>query len=93
MSRKITTDQNLVQIIEILEENKIKYWIGQGTLLGIIREGKLIDWDHDIDICLWPEEIDKAQIVNLLKKNDFKFRDDLTFGEKYDQLSFIISII
>ena len=88
MNQKITTDQNLVKIIEILEENKINYWIGQGTLLGIIREGKLIDWDHDIDICLWPEEIGKDQIVNLLKKNDFTFRDDLTFGEKYSQLSF-----
>ena len=88
MTQKILTDQNLITIIRILKENKIKYWIGQGTLLGIIREGKLIDWDHDIDICLWPEEIEKIKIVNILKKNNFIFRDDLTFGEKFDQLSF-----
>lgn len=83
-----TTDKNLITIIKILQEHNLKYWIGQGTLLGIIREGNLIEWDHDIDICMWPEEIEKKKIVNILKENNFTYRDDLTFGEKYDQLSF-----
>jgi len=88
MSNTKLLDNNLVSIINILKENQITYWIGQGTLLGIIRDGKLIEWDHDIDICLWPEEIEKEKIVNILKKNNFIFKDDLTFGEKFDQLSF-----
>ena len=88
MSQTETTDKNFVTIIKILQEHNIKHWIGQGTLLGIIRDGKLIEWDHDIDICLWPEEIEKEKVVNILKKNNFIYRDDLTFGEKYDQLSF-----
>ena len=37
---------------------------------------------------MWPEEIEKEKIVNILINNNFIFRDDLTFGEKYDQLSF-----
>ena len=85
---KSSIDKNFLSIIEILKKNKLKYWLGQGTLLGIIREGNLIDWDHDIDICMWPEEIEKEKIVNILINNNFIFRDDLTFGEKYDQLSF-----
>ena len=56
-----TTDKNLITIIKILQEHNLKYWIGQGTLLGIIREGNLIEWDHDIDICMWPEEIEKKK--------------------------------
>ena len=43
-------DKNLKIIIDILQENKIKYWVCHGTLLGIIRDKKLIHWDHDIDI-------------------------------------------
>ena len=81
-------DKNFLSIIEILKKNKLKYWLGQGTLLGIVRDGNLIDWDHDIDICMWPEEIEKEKIVNMLKDNNFVYRDDLTFGEKFDQLSF-----
>ena len=81
-------DKNFLSIIEILKKNKLKYWLGQGTLLGIVRDGNLIDWDHDIDICMWPEEIEKEKIVNMLKDNNFVYRDYLTFGEKFDQLSF-----
>ncbi len=88
MTKEPFIDKNFVSIIKILKQNKLKYWIGQGTLLGIIREGNLIDWDHDIDICMWPEEIEKEKIVNILTDNNFIFREDLTFGEKFDQLSF-----
>ena len=44
------TDQNLHLLISILEENKIRYWVCHGTLLGIVRDKKLISWDHDIDV-------------------------------------------
>jgi len=46
-------DSNLIETINILEKNNIPYWLCQGTLLGIIRDNKLIDWDHDIDIAVW----------------------------------------
>lgn len=40
----------LKNITEILEENKIDYWIEFGTLLGYVREKRLLPWDPDIDI-------------------------------------------
>ena len=43
-------DLNFSEIIKILNKYKIKYWICQGTLLGIIRDKQLIPWDHDIDM-------------------------------------------
>ena len=43
-------DPNLLSAIDILNEYKINYWICHGTLLGIIRDKKLIPWDQDIDI-------------------------------------------
>ena len=34
-------DKNLDTVVKIFNQKKIFYWIGQGSLLGIIREKKL----------------------------------------------------
>ncbi|HCL00161.1 MAG TPA: hypothetical protein DHW42_08685 [Candidatus Marinimicrobia bacterium] len=39
----------ILNVIDILEKNNIPYWLDEGTLLGIIREGDLLPWDHDAD--------------------------------------------
>ena len=81
-------DKNLDTVVKIFNQKKIFYWIGQGSLLGIIRDKKLIDWDHDIDFCLWDHENIKSDFIKLLEEKGFKYRSDLGFGEKYDQMSF-----
>ena len=81
-------DKNFKTVITIFNQKKIFYWIGQGSLLGIVRDKQLIEWDHDIDFCLWHHENFKSDFVELLEKNGFQYRDDLGFGEKYDQMSF-----
>ncbi|MBT3300126.1 MAG: hypothetical protein HN657_06755 [Candidatus Marinimicrobia bacterium] len=40
----------LFDIAEILNRNKNHWWLEGGTLLGLYRDGKLLDWDHDIDL-------------------------------------------
>ena len=81
-------DKNFQEVVNIFNKEKIFYWIGQGSLLGIIRDNKLIDWDHDIDFCLWSHENIKSNFIKLLEDKGFKYRRDLGFGEKYDQMSF-----
>ena len=53
-------DKQLVEIAEILNKNDVFYWIDSGTLLGIIREGKLLSGDLDIDISIPYTEKDKV---------------------------------
>ena len=50
----------------LLNNNKINYWVCHGTLLGIIREGRLLPWDHDIDFAVWDSEVSKGEISNIL---------------------------
>ena len=66
------TDQNLHLLINTLEENKIRYWVCHGTLLGIVRDKKLISWDHDIDIGVIENNINRKVLPLILKKKGFK---------------------
>ncbi|MFO7951370.1 MAG: LicD family protein [Bacillota bacterium] len=39
-----------VKTAGVLEDLEIPYWLDQGTLLGLVREGRLLAGDHDIDL-------------------------------------------
>jgi lipopolysaccharide cholinephosphotransferase len=43
----------------ILEENNVEYILDFGTLLGIIREDRLLPWDTDLDISITDDQVDK----------------------------------
>ena len=68
---KEKVDLNFYQIIKILNKFKIKYWIDQGTLLGIVRDNQLIPWDPDIDIAIWSGSISKEKIKEIMLSNNF----------------------
>ncbi len=84
----IQIDKNFKAAINILSSNKIFYWVGHGSLLGIKRENKLIEWDHDIDLCIWDKDNKREKVIKILEENGFKYRSDLGFGKKFDQMSF-----
>lgn len=53
--------ETLRKIKKILDKNNIKYWLDEGTLLGAVREKKLIEWDHDIDLSIWYRDLEKIK--------------------------------
>ena len=53
----------LRKVCRILDENKIPYILEGGTLLGIIRENRLLPWDNDLDLTIIEEDMDK--VLNL----------------------------
>ena len=56
-------DNNFSIAIKILNELKLNYWVCHGTLLGIVRDKKLLDWDNDIDIALMEDEVNRDEII------------------------------
>lgn len=48
----------LKDISDLLKHEKIQYWLDGGTLLGVVRDNKLIDGDIDIDIGILIEDVE-----------------------------------
>ena len=79
-------DPNFIETIELLAKNDIPYWVCHGTLLGLIRDKRLIPWDHDIDIGLWADSISKESAIDLMTGHGYALKSD---GEGYDFISFV----
>jgi phosphorylcholine metabolism protein LicD len=52
-------EKMLLKICEILEKEKIPYVLEGGTLLGIVREKRLLPWDNDLDITITDDYLEK----------------------------------
>lgn len=62
----------LSHISAVLDKFKVKYNLEGGTLLGIIREDRLLPWDDDLDITITSSELPSA--LNALNTLDKKYR-------------------
>ncbi len=65
--------ENLKIALEILrdvtfemEAASIPYWLEGGTLLGIIRENRLLPWDNDMDISMY--KTDQKKLLRVVLK-------------------------
>lgn len=66
--------ENLKELITILNGFNIKYWLQGKTLLGMVRDNKLIENDHDEDIGVMESNMINIclKIIPILEKNGFK---------------------
>lgn len=58
----------LYQIKEALDEEEIEFWLECGTLLGAVRDGKIITWEHDLDFGVFREKFPYNLQVLIAKK-------------------------
>lgn len=66
--------KNLRELKEILDTLDIKYWLDWGTLLGAVRNGKIIKWDADIDFGIMDNDWEKiVSTLPELEKRGFEF--------------------
>lgn len=57
-------NEQLKEVTKVLNKNNIFYWIDSGTLLGMVRDGKLLSGDIDIDISI--PNTEKEKVLKLM---------------------------
>jgi len=69
--------KDLKDIKNILDDEKVIFWLIGGTLLGAIRDNDWIKWDEDVDVAVYNEDV--ISKYDILKKRfmlkGFIFRD------------------
>ena len=72
----------LEKLNKICIENNIKYSLGYGSMLGVIRHKGFIPWDNDIDVLMKRKEYDK--FIKIFKEDEDLFLQnyltDKSFG-------------
>jgi len=69
---------NLKDLKEILDKYNVEFWLETGTLLGAVRDKKLIPWDWDIDLSFKEEDFKKIlSAAPEFKKKGFIMREVL----------------
>ena len=69
----LNPDRNFIDAIEIANNLNLNYLVLFGSLLGLIRDGKLIDWDKDVDlVCVFRSKKEVDEIICNFKRLGFK---------------------
>jgi hypothetical protein len=74
----------LEDVAWLLESNGISYYVGCGTLLGLYRDGKLLDHDTDVDIEIFSNEDIGEELINIMSRNytlSGFYRQNSKFGQ------------
>ena len=58
----------LEELINLLNKEKITFWIDWGTMLGYKRHGNIIPWDYDADLNMMSQDYD--HLISLFAERD-----------------------
>ncbi len=80
----------LKEVHKICEENNIKYFLSDGTLIGAIRHQGFIPWDDDLDIGMLREDYEKfCKIAPKILSENFilqNFQTDKGYGLQFGKV-------
>ena len=65
--RQLTND-----FVDIAESEKMVYWLDYGSLLGAVRDGKIIPWDWDVDFGVMKSELESERVQNRMRDKGFR---------------------
>ncbi|MFA5556626.1 MAG: LicD family protein [Flavobacteriaceae bacterium] len=58
----------LIYFSELMQKNNIRGFLDYGALLGLVRDGDIIDWDDDIDFSVFSDDAEKLKNLLLFYK-------------------------
>ena len=66
-------EQSLALLSSFFSYRKIDFWLEAGTALAAHRDGKVFEWEHDIDIAIWKESApDLHELSTFFKDEGFE---------------------
>jgi phosphorylcholine metabolism protein LicD len=74
-----TALENLILARNVLEAVKVRYFLIDGTLLGLTRGGRFIEWDDDIDVGIFAEDFNVRTFglfAAAMKQNGFSYHTE-----------------
>ena len=80
-------NRELAWITGLMRQKGIRFWVDSGTLLGLVRDGKLLAHDHDIDMGMWAD--DRSLLEDSLpevQKNGYRVLSRSYRGQVYRYL-------
>jgi len=67
--KQIVNMKNLQTVVDICAKSGLESFAISGTLLGLIREGKLLNHDLDIDIGIFSHDTNIAKLINNINEH------------------------
>ncbi len=81
-------DPQFSDVLDVLRQCGVEYWVDAGTLLGVMREGGLVDWDRDIDVGCWSSELPALKrVTEAMVDRGYSVRKNV-YGEQLQRLYF-----
>lgn len=69
--------RSLREVKEIVDRCGIRYWLDYGSLLGAVRDGRIIEWDTDVDLGTTADSWEKLiSIIPELREKGFLLLHD-----------------
>lgn len=56
---------SFISLSKYLKDNNVSYSLSNGTLLGALRCGEMINYDYNIDIVIYADKLDAKHVLNL----------------------------
>lgn len=78
----------LREVKRVLDKYGVEFWLDAGTMLGAVREGRFLPWEHDIDLITWDTNLSgsvKRLIATELSDKRFQvnlFRDKMNIQDR-----------
>ncbi len=76
----------LEDVIESFDKHGVRYWLDFGTLLGIVRENRLLPWDTDMDMSIFAQDREKVRDIVLPEINAKHYRTYTRLFKKEDAI-------